>query len=40
MKRKRMRNKRVDNAVFANTADRTRRINIFLPTIMRGGFRL
>lgn len=29
----------IDSAVFKNTADRTKRINVS-PTIMRGGIRL
>lgn len=39
MKRKVM-NKRKDKRVFKNTADRTKRINVKWPTVMRGGFRL
>lgn len=39
MKRKIM-SRRRDRKVFRNTADITKRINVFIPTLMRGGFRL
>lgn len=39
MKRRKL-GKRKDKRIFRNTADKTKAVNINLPTVMRGGFRL
>lgn len=39
MKRKRL-SRGKDRKVFRNTVDKTKSINVYKPTLMRGGFRL
>lgn len=39
MKRKRL-NRGKDKRVFRNTVDKTKYVNVFKPTLLRGGFRL